>query len=284
MLTKIHHVGLVVKSADESMKFYRDALGLTVTEDRVIEDQGVRGVLLQVGGSEIELLEPTRDDTGVARFLSTRGEGMHHICFESDDVDKELDGARAKGLDLIDQAPRAGLAGMICFLHPKASHGVLVEFATPIAGGAAHAPSEQARPAGVGATHVDHIVISSNDSAATAKLFADKLGIEIKRTMSRPGTRAHLEFAKLREVILEFAGPGDVQPYDEVKAKLSGVVLAVPDIAGAVSHLREQGVDVGDPHGAVQPGAMIAGIKSGTNGMPLALIQYGALPIETPAQ
>jgi len=135
LLSKIHHVGLVVNSADETMKFYRDALGLPVTADRVIEDQGVRGVLLQIGGSEIELLEPTRDDTGVARFLATRGEGMHHICFESDDVAAELDGARAKGLPLIDEAPRLGLAGMICFLHPKASHGVLVEFATPLAEG-----------------------------------------------------------------------------------------------------------------------------------------------------
>jgi methylmalonyl-CoA epimerase len=135
MLTKIHHVGVVVSSADEAMKFYRDALGLDVTADRVIEDQGVRGVLLQIGGSEIELLEPTRDDTGIARFLETRGEGMHHICFESDDVDAELEGARQKGIELIDQKPRLGLAGMICFLHPKSNHGVLVEFATPLKDG-----------------------------------------------------------------------------------------------------------------------------------------------------
>lgn len=135
MIKKIHHVGIVVRSADEAMKFYRDALGLKVTVDRVIEDQGVRGVLLEIGGSEIELLEPTRDDTGVAKFLESRGEGMHHICFESDDVDAELEGARQKGIQLIDEKPRLGLAGMICFLHPKANHGVLVEFATPLAEG-----------------------------------------------------------------------------------------------------------------------------------------------------
>lgn len=135
MLSKVHHVGVVVRSADEALKFYRDALGLPVTADRVIEDQGVRGVLLRIGGSEIELLEPTREGTGVARFLATRGEGMHHICFESDDVDMELEGAREKGIELIDQKPRLGLAGMICFLHPKSNHGVLVEFATPLADG-----------------------------------------------------------------------------------------------------------------------------------------------------
>ena len=135
MIKKIHHVGIVVRSADEAMKFYRDALGLHVSVDRVIEDQGVRGVLLEIGGSEIELLEPTRDDTGVAKFLESRGEGMHHICFESDDVDAELEVARQKGIQLIDEKPRLGLAGMICFLHPKANHGVLVEFATPLAEG-----------------------------------------------------------------------------------------------------------------------------------------------------
>lgn len=135
MIEKIHHVGVVVKSADEALKFYRDALGLPVTEDRVIEDQGVRGVLLSIGGSEIELLEPVQEGTGVARFLETRGEGMHHICFETDDVDKELDDARNKGIQLIDEKPRPGLAGMICFLHPKSNHGVLVEFAQPPTGG-----------------------------------------------------------------------------------------------------------------------------------------------------
>lgn len=134
MITKIHHVGLVVRDADEALKFWRDALGLEVTEDRVIDDQGVRGVLLKIGNSEVELLEPTRDDTGVARYLETRGEGMHHLCFESDDVAAELQEAAGKGIELIDQEPRPGLAGMIGFLHPKSNHGVLVEFATPVEG------------------------------------------------------------------------------------------------------------------------------------------------------
>ncbi len=134
MIKKIHHVGLVVRDADEALKFWRDALGLEVTEDRVIDDQGVRGVLLKIGNSEVELLEPTRDDTGVARYLETRGEGMHHLCFESDDVAKELQTAASKGIELIDETPREGLAGMIGFLHPKSNHGVLIEFATPIEG------------------------------------------------------------------------------------------------------------------------------------------------------
>lgn len=133
-----------------------------------------------------------------------------------------------------------------------------------------------------GATHIDHIVISSNDSAATAKLFAENLGLEIKRTMSRPGTRAHLEFAKLKDVVLEFAGPGDVKPYDEVSAKLWGIVFAVDDIDHAVRVTREAGYPVDDPRPAIQPGAKIAGVKSGTAGVPFAFIQYNAIPQEAP--
>lgn len=135
---------------------------------------------------------------------------------------------------------------------------------------------------GVGATHIDHIVISSNDSAATAAAFASNLGIDIKRTMSRPGTRAHLEFAKLQEVVLEFAGPGEVKPYDEVKARLWGIVLAVQDIEAAVAHLRGLGHAVTDPSPAVQPGAKIATVKDGTCGVPFAVIQYNAMPQSDP--
>ncbi len=137
---------------------------------------------------------------------------------------------------------------------------------------------------GVRATHIDHIVISSNDSAATSKLFADNLGIDIKRTMSRPGTRAHLEFAKLHEVVLEFAGPGEVKPYDEVKARLWGIVFAVQDIEGAAAHLRGLGHNVTDPSPAVQPGAKIATVKDGTSGVPFAMIQSTAIPTATDSE
>jgi hypothetical protein len=133
---------------------------------------------------------------------------------------------------------------------------------------------------GIGATHIDHIVISSNNSAVVAQTFADNLGIEIKRKMIRPGTNAQLAFAKLNEVVLEFAGPPQVNQDEEVKAKLWGMVLAVADIEVAVSRLRELGYTCSDPSKAVQPGAKIATIKGGTSGVPFALIQYNALPVE----
>jgi len=131
MLQKIHHVAVIVKDADQALGFYRDALGLHVSKDEVIEDQGVRGVLLEAGDGEIELIQPIREDTGVARFLQSKGEGLHHICFQSDDVAAQLEASKAQGIRVIDQSPRKGLAGMICFLHPAASTGVLVEYAQP---------------------------------------------------------------------------------------------------------------------------------------------------------
>jgi methylmalonyl-CoA epimerase len=132
MLKKIHHIGIVVRSLEEAYGFYRDTLGLRVHKTAEVKDQGVRAALLTCGHSEIELLEPIDPQGTVARFLEKRGEGMHHICFETDDVGRELEAARAKGLPLIDEKPRKGLAGMICFLHPKATAGVLVEYAQPI--------------------------------------------------------------------------------------------------------------------------------------------------------
>ncbi len=133
MLSKIHHVGVVVPSLDESLKFWRDTLGLHFTKSATIEEQGVRAALLKVGESEIELLEPLSTDNAVGKFLTRRGGGLHHVCFQSDDVERELDAARSAGIQLIDQKPRNGLAGMICFLHPKATRGVLVEYAQPMA-------------------------------------------------------------------------------------------------------------------------------------------------------
>ena len=133
MLKKIHHVGVVVPNLEQAMSLWRDLLGLRLTKSQTVQDQGVKAALLQVGESEIELLEPLSPDNGVGKFLARRGGGLHHVCFETEDIERELDGAKAKGIQLIDQKARPGLAGMICFLHPKATRGVLVEYAQPFA-------------------------------------------------------------------------------------------------------------------------------------------------------
>ena len=132
MIEKIHHIGIAVHNLEESLQFYRDTLGLHVHARDTVPDQGVTAALLTIGESEIELLQPLSPDSPVGKFLERKGEGMHHICFQSPDVDAELAMLKQKEVPLVDQAPRRGLAGMICFLHPKASRGVLVELATPL--------------------------------------------------------------------------------------------------------------------------------------------------------
>lgn len=132
MIKKVHHVGVVVRDMEQSMRFYRDTLGLPVHKLETIEEQGVKAALLTVGDSEIELLEPVVADNGVARYLESKGEGLHHICFEVDDVERDLDELKRREIELIDRETRIGLAGRICFLHPKAMHGALVELCQPL--------------------------------------------------------------------------------------------------------------------------------------------------------
>lgn len=136
-MRRIHHVGLVVKRLVDAYPFYRDTLGLPLVAEATIPDQGVRVALLAAGDSEIELLEPIDGSSGVARFLAKRGEGLHHLCFESPDVVADLADLKGRGVELLDTAPRRGLAGQIAFLHPRACGGVLVELATPGEGAAA---------------------------------------------------------------------------------------------------------------------------------------------------
>jgi len=127
----IHHVGIVVKRLRDAYTFYRGTLGLPLLREAEVADQGVRAALLGAGDTEIELLEPLEPENGVGRFLAKRGEGLHHFCLDTPSVDAELADLRRRGVPLIDDAPRRGLAGRIAFLHPKACAGVLVELATP---------------------------------------------------------------------------------------------------------------------------------------------------------
>ena len=139
MITKVHHVGVVVRDMDQAMRFYRDTLGLHVHKEATIQEQGVRAALLMLGDSEIELLQPIVEETGVARYLEKRGEGLHHVCFQVDDIDRDLDALKGRGTEMIDLETRIGLAGRICFLHPNAMDGTLVELCEPIDDEALHA-------------------------------------------------------------------------------------------------------------------------------------------------
>ena len=124
---RVHHVAIVVRSIDEALAFHRDRLGLELETVMDIPTDRVRIAFLGVGESKVELVEPTDDTTGVARFLATRGEGFHHVCYEVADLAATLDRLSAAGVELIDRAPRRGAEGPVAFIHPRSGHGVLVE-------------------------------------------------------------------------------------------------------------------------------------------------------------
>lgn len=128
MLTKINHIGVAVKSLEDSLPFYRDHLGMSFAGIETVDEQKVRVAMLQVGESKIELLEPTSEDSPVAKFLEKNGTGIHHIAYEVEDIEAAIATLTAEGVRMIDQKPRCGAHDTrIAFLHPKSSAGVLTE-------------------------------------------------------------------------------------------------------------------------------------------------------------
>lgn len=125
--SRVHHVAYIVRDIEAALAFYRDTLGLSVGLVLPIESDEVVIAFLVVGESKIELVQPTSTTTGVARFLESRGEGFHHVCFETTDVDATLADLADSGVELIDAAARRGAEGPVAFIHPRSCNGVLTE-------------------------------------------------------------------------------------------------------------------------------------------------------------
>jgi len=127
-IKQINHVAIVVEDIDESLAFWRDALGIDMHELRDVPAEKSKVAFLPVAGSEIELVQPTTDDSGIAKYLAKRGQGMHHVCLEVDDIVGMLAQLKAKGVRLINEEPRTSADGKrYAFIHPESASGVLVE-------------------------------------------------------------------------------------------------------------------------------------------------------------
>lgn len=125
---KLHHIGIAVKNIDEQLKIWRDILGLRLAHSEEVPDQKVKVAVLPIKDVNIELLEPLSQESTVHKFIEKRGEGLHHICIEVDDIDTVLVKMKEKNIKLIDEVPRIGAAGKkIAFIHPKDMGGVLIE-------------------------------------------------------------------------------------------------------------------------------------------------------------
>ena len=123
----IDHVGVAVKDLELALKFFEEIFEIPTMEIKELPDQGVRAVLLPVGQTRLELLQPLSADSPVGRFLNSRGEGLHHLAFHVDNMAEKLEILGQKGIELVDREPRPGLSGIIAFVHPRSVHGILTE-------------------------------------------------------------------------------------------------------------------------------------------------------------
>lgn len=126
-LLRIDHIGIIVQELDAALQTYCDMMGFRLLQRITIAEQLVEAAFLDGGNGTIELIAPTDSTSGTARFLQTRGEGTHHICFEVEDIEASLAAFAAQGLRLIDEKPRQGVHGLVAFVHPKATHGTMIE-------------------------------------------------------------------------------------------------------------------------------------------------------------
>ena len=220
MVTNIHHVGIAVQSLKQAYRFWRDTLGLPLAREAEVPEQGVRAALLSAGETEIELLEPLGPESPIGRFLAKRGEGLHHVCFKTEDVAGDLTALRGKKVALLDATPRRGLAGRVAFLHPRACHGVLVELATP----------EPGDPGADSPVRFKRLVIGSPAPHDTAKTYQDLFGLPEVEVNGGPRT------------MLGWAGGGTLLmvPATEVGGMEGMVALSMvaPDLPPLIQRLE----------------------------------------------
>ena len=126
-IKKLNHIAIAVNDITEALDFWENALGIKLDHVEDVPSQKAKVAFLPVGESEIELVQPTSQDTGNAKFLQSRGPGMHHLCFEVDDIEGMLAGLKAKGIRLINEEPLELVGRRMAFIHPKSANGVLIE-------------------------------------------------------------------------------------------------------------------------------------------------------------
>ena len=266
-LTRIHHIGIAVHDADKAAEVWRDTFGLETALDTELESQGVRGVIFPLDNCEIELLQPTREDTGISKYLETNGEGFHHICFESTDVGSDLIAAKASGMEMIDEEPRQGLTGMIGFIHPKSNHGVLIEYAQPPDDAAQHSG-----PASGPSPHaLHHMTVAVNEVAPVQDKWSERYGLVPGRHLESEALGLEAQFLGIGptdiELVRPLPGSGGPLPrkLDQSGEGMFMLALTVRDAAASVDYLRGAGWTVTDANA----GAFIS--PKHTNGTRLRL-------------
>ncbi len=281
MITDVHHVGIAVRDMEAALRFYAEALGLPLVKRGEAPARGAQVALLAVGGSYLELVQPTRDDSPFAEHVAERGEGLHHVALGTDDVDGLVVALREKGVPLQDAEPREGFTGRLSYLAPEAMDGALLEVVQPLrelsGGEAGDSP----------VSRIDHVVLRLPNVEGACGRMREYFGVETKRTFERGEMR--FSFLRPGEVILELIGPkkplSELPPGPSTPAGaglrtglIAGLAFEVTDIDALAADLKERGLPIGEPHPALQGGRIVSVDASGACGVPVAFIDFSDSP------
>jgi methylmalonyl-CoA/ethylmalonyl-CoA epimerase len=281
MITDVHHVGIAVRDMEAALRFYAEALGLPLVKRGEAPARGAQVALLAVGGSYLELVQPTRDDSPFAEHIAEQGEGLHHVALGTDDVRTLVAELRAKGVPLQDAEPREGFTGRLSYLAPEAMDGALLEVVQPpreLSGGSAGDSL---------VSRIDHVVLRLPNVEGACGRMREYFGVETKRTVERGEMR--FSFLRPGEVILELIGPkkppSEPRPGPSTPAGaglrtglIAGLAFEVTDIDALAADLKARGLPVGEPHPALQGGRIVSVHASGACGVPVAFIDFSDSP------
>ena len=276
MIQKINHIGIAVHNLSDATKFYRDTFGLDVQLRREIPDQGVTAVHLAIGDSAIELLEPLTPESPVGRYLERQGEGLHHICLQTNSIDRELDTIKSKKVALIDQEPRRGLLGRVSFLHPSSFGRVLVELAEL---------DHEIRPAQTTTIfkRIDHVVIATKDIKKSTCQWKDNLGLAAEPSIQPAGASFCIAKIPIGSAFLELVQPKSdnssrfTQRFKEQGEGIFSISVEVESLEAAIAYMQEKAIKISDPEPGIWPKSRVSRLSATScHGVSIQLIQHQA--------
>lgn len=265
MITDVHHVGIAVSDMTRALRFFSESLSLPTVLEGASDARGARVALVAVGGSYLELVQPTSASSPFAAYIEERGEGLHHVGLATDDVDSLVASLREKGVPLQDEEPRQGFTGRLSYLAPEAFDGALLEVVQPAArlSGADRADSP--------VTRIDHVVLRLPDVGAVCERMGDYFGVETKRTFERGETR--FSFLRPGDVVMELIGAS--KPPEKARpGSIAGLAFECVGIDALTADLKANGYPIGEPHPALQGGRIVSVHASGAFGVPVAFIDF----------
>jgi len=268
MITDVHHVGIAVRDLDAALALYSEALSLPVAKRGDAPARGARVAVLAAGGSYLEIIQPTTDDSPFARFIEDRSEGLHHIALWSDDVNAQVASLREVGAPLEGHEPRDGFTGRLSYLRPEAFDGAIVEVVEPEEGQRGHPPGKSP------ITRIDHVVLRVPSATAVIQRMEEWFGVPTKRTFERGGHT--FAFMRPGDVVIEVIGPTDGGDPDS--GRIAGLAFEVKGIDEVATHLKAKGYPIGEPHLALQGGRIVSVHHTGACGVPLAFIDFTGSP------